>query len=249
MSVSYPTKFLLAFRSGDRCAFSGCERALTVDSESGANHAITGEAAHIAGERPDAARYDASMTDEQRNHYNNLIYLCGDHHTQIDKQEKDFPVNSLLKTKHYHELKVREAMNAAFAEVGFPELAQATAWISRMSPGQPSHDFSIIPPDEKIQKNDLSSTSRVTITMGMGVVGEVHSFVEQEAVLDPDFPERLKSGFLEEYFRLRKKGHKGDVLFDLMCQFAQRGMKEQSKRSAGLAVLIYLFERCEVFKK
>ena len=85
--------------------------------------------------------------------------------------------------------------------------------------------------------------------MGMGVVREVHSFVEQEAVLDLDFPERLKSGFLEEYFRLRKNGHKGDVLFDLMCHFAQHGMKEQSKRSAGLAVLIYLFERCEVFKK
>ncbi len=249
MRVSYPTKLQLAFRSGDRCAFPGCERALTVVSESGTNHAITGEAAHIAGERPDAARYDPSMTDEQRNHYNNLIYLCGDDHTRIDKQERNFPVNWLLKTKQDHERKVREAMNAALAEVGFPELAQATAWISRIPAGQPSHDFSIIPPDEKIQKNELSYGSRVTITMGMGVVREVHSFVQQEAVLDPDFPERLKSGFLEEYFRLRKNGHKGDVLFDLMCQFAQRGMKEQSKRSAGLAVLIYLFERCEVFKK
>lgn len=249
MSVSYPTKLLLAFRSGDRCAFPRCGCTLTVNSESGSNPAVTGEAAHIAGERTDAARYNQSMTDEQRNHYKNLIYLCGDHHTQIDKQEKDFPVNRLLIMKADHEAKVREAMNIAFADVGFPELAQATAWISRMQAGQPSNDYSVIPPDKKIQKNGLSSDSQITITMGLGVVREVRAFIEQEAELDSDFPERLKAGFLEEYYRLRKEGHRGDDLFDLMCQFAQRGLKEQSKRSAGLAVLIYLFECCEVFEK
>ncbi len=249
MSVSYPTKLLLAFRSGDRCAFPGCERALTVDSESGYDPTITGQAAHIAGEKADAARYDPLMTDEQRNHYSNLIYLCGDHHTQIDKQNKNFSVSRLIEIKSDHETKVREVMNTAFAEVGFFELAQATKWISRMQAGQPSRDFFIVPPDEKIRKNQLSLASQFTITMGLVVVREVHSFMEHESVLDADFPERLKAGFLEEYYRLRKDGHKGDVLFDLMCQFAQQGMREQSERSAGLAVLIYLFERCEVFEK
>lgn len=249
MSVSYPTKLLLAFRSGDQCAFPKCERSLTMDSDGGNNPIVVGVVAHIAGERAGAARFDPSMIDEQRNHYDNLIYLCGDHHTQIDKQEKDFSVCRLLKMKADHEAKAREARNAAFADVGFPELAQATAWISRMQEGQPSQDFSVISPDEKIRKNELTSASRVTITMGLGVVREVRTFVEQEAVLDTDFPERLKAGFLQEYYRLRNGGHRGDVLFDLMCQFAQRGMKEQSKRSAGLAVLIYLFETCEVFEK
>ncbi|MGO9572657.1 MAG: HNH endonuclease [Desulfomonilaceae bacterium] len=249
MSVSYPTKLLLAFRSGDRCAFTGCELALTVDSEIGDEPAVTGEAAHIAGERPDASRYDPTMTDEERNHYNNLIYLCGDHHTRIDRQKKAFTVARLLKIKADHESKVREAMNVAFAQVGFPELARATAWIARIPSGQPSDDFSIVPPNEKIRKNELSSCSQVTIRMGLGVVGEVRAFVERESVVDADFPERLKAGFLEQYYRLRKGGHKGDVLFDLMCKFAQQGMKDQSERSAGLAVLIYLFECCEVFEK
>ncbi len=249
MGVSYPTKLLLAFRSGGRCAFPGCERALTVESESGNDPTIIGEAAHIAGEKEDAARYDPAMTDEERNHYSNLIYLCANHHTQIDKQKKNFSVARLLKLKANHETKVREAMNSAFAEVGFRELAQATTWISRMQAGQSSYDFSILPPDEKIRKNQLSPVSQVTITMGLGVVQEVRRFMEQESVVDADFPERLKAGFLEEYYRLRKTGYTGDVLFDLMCEFAQRGMKKQSERSAGLAVLIYLFERCEVFEK
>ncbi len=248
MSVTYPTKVALAFHSGNRCAFPGCDRSLTVDGNSD-NHVITGEAAHIAGEKPDAARYNPAMTDDQRNHYNNLIYMCGDHHTQIDRQEKDFSVDKLLKIKSAHEQKVRESMNAAFAEVGFPELAQATAWISRYQPQAPSEEFSVIPPEDKIRKNQLTQTSRATIVMGLAVSQEVRAFIEQEAKIDSGFPERLKAGFLEEYYHLRKQGYAGDILFDLMCQFAQRGMVDHPKRSAGLAVLIHLFEACEVFEK
>jgi len=79
MAVTYPTKLLLAFRSGDRCAFPDCGIALTIEGGQG-NPSVIGEAAHIAGEREGSARYDPSMTDEQRNHYNNLIYLCPTHH-------------------------------------------------------------------------------------------------------------------------------------------------------------------------
>ena len=81
-----------------------------------------------------------------------------------------------------------------------------------MQAGQPSRDFFIVPPDEKIRKNQLSLASQFTITMGLVVVREVHSFMEHESVLDADFPERLKAGFLEEYYRLRKDGHKGCVV-------------------------------------
>ncbi len=63
MSAAYPTKLVLAFRSGDRCAFPGCDRALTVDGGQQSAPAVIGEAAHIAGERPGAARYDESMSD------------------------------------------------------------------------------------------------------------------------------------------------------------------------------------------
>jgi hypothetical protein len=34
-----------------------------------------------------------------------------------------------------------------------------------------------------------------------------------------------------------------------MCGFSQRGLKSQGDRTAGLAVLIYLFEICDVFEK
>ena len=248
MSASYPTKLLLAFRSGDRCAFPSCGRGLTVDGES-SNPIITGEAAHIAGEKSDAARYDATMTDEQRNHYNNLIYLCGDHHTQIDKQEDEFSVSRLHKVKAQHERAVREAMAEAFANVGFPELEEATQWIMQIQPDRASQDFSLIPPEDKLKKNELGTASRSIITMGLSVAREVRAYVESVSQTEADFSERLRAGFLQEYYRLIHEGHSGDVLFDLMCQFAQRGSGALAERCAGLAVLVYLFEACEVFEK
>lgn len=248
MSASYPTKVLLAFRSGDTCAFPGCGRALTVDGAS-ANPVVTGEAAHIAGEKPDAARYDKSMIDKQRNHYNNLIYLCGDHHTQIDKQESDFPVEKLYEIKVNHERKVRQAMTDAFADVGFPELEEATQWILAIQPQDSDQDFSLIPPEDKLRKNDLGNDSRAVITMGLSVARDVGAYVESISQTEPDFPERLKAGFLSEYYRLIHEGQTGDDLFDLICSFAQRGFERQVQRSAGLAVLVYLFEACEVFEK
>ena len=249
MSASYPTKMLLAFRSGDHCAFPACTKHLTVDAPSGGDAVVVGEAAHIAGEKPDAPRYLATMSDAERDHYDNLIYLCGDHHTQIDKQEPHFPIASLLKLKSDHVAKVREAMNAAFEQIGFPQLQIATAWVYRFQPSRDDQDYSVLPPEAKIQKNKLNSGSRVTITMGLSVAKVVGDFIQNEAQIDSEYPEKLKTGFLQEYYRLRQLGFQGDDLFDLMCEFAQRGMKGQAQRSAGLAVLVYLFEKCDVFEK
>lgn len=219
-----------------------------MDSESGGEPVTTGVVAHIRGEKPGSARYDAAMTDEERDSCHNLIYLCRDHHTQIDRQEADFPVDRLLAMKAEHEAKARDARQAAFADVAFPELARATAWVMRAPSDSFPRDFRVVSPDEKIRRNELVA-SRVTIAMGLSVAPVVHRFVENEAMLDSDYPDRLKSGFLTEYYRLRKEGLRGEPLFAGMCEFAQHGLRHQPERSAAIAVLVYLFERCEVFEK
>ena len=252
MSVSNRTKILLAYRSGDRCALPDCGRNLS-KGESG-DPINVGEAAHIAGKNPGSARYDKNMPPKNRDYYNNLIYLCGTCHTIIDaipQGENDYPVERLHKIKNDHEQKVRDAIADAFVDIGFPELEEATLWIMQINLQQtaPDNDFSVIAPEDKINKNALGNGSRMIITMGLSISREVRAFIESMAQTDQDFPERLKLGFLQEYYRLRQDGHSGDVLFDLMCRFAQRGFTEQAKRSAGLAVLVYLFETCEVFEK
>ena len=248
MSATYPIKLILAFRSGNMCAFPGCSRVLTYDGDL-SGPAVIGVAAHIAGDKPGAARYDKSMDDNQRNGFNNLIYLCGDHHTQIDKQELDYSVDKLLQIKANHEQRVLEVMSEAFADMGFPELKTATEWIKTINSEVSDQDFSLIPPENKLRKNNLSDGSRNIITMGLSVARSVREFIENTTQIEPDFPERLKTGFLAEYFRLKQKGHTGNDLFNLMCSFAQRGFERPEQQYAGIAVLVYLFEACEVFEK
>ena len=246
MSVSYPTKVLLAFRSGGVCAI--CRKHLTYEAVAGSDTYVA-EAAHIRGEKPTAPRYDASMNDEERDGIDNLIYLCTDDHTIIDKVEADWPVDRLDKLKAEHEQKAREAIVEAFADVAFPELASAVSWVESQPPSLSTGSFDVVPPDEKIKKNELSDSCRHVIAAGMVSRATVAAYVEAETQLDSDFPEKLKAGFLSEYYRLKLDGRKGDELFELMCAFAQRGMKSQVQKTAGIAVLIYLFEICDVFEK
>ena len=152
--------------------------------------------------------------------------------------------------KAAHETKASAAIAEAFADIAFPELRHAVAWVSSQPPAAPSvPSFVLLPPEEKIKKNDMSNGSRHTIAAGLSSRTTVADFVEAETQFDPDFPDKLKSGFLTEYYRLRHQGHKGNELFELMCAFSQRGLKSQGDRTAGLAVLIYLFEICDVFEK
>lgn len=248
MSATYPTKLILAFRSGNMCAFPGCSRALTEDGDL-SGPAVIGVAAHIAGENPGSARYDKSMDDNQRNDFNNLIYLCGNHHAQIDKQELDYSVEKLLQMKANHEQRVQEFMSEHFADVSFPELKKATEWIMTINSNVSDQDFSLIPPEDKLRKNKLGDGSRNIITMGLSVARSVSEFIKNTTQFEPEFPERLKTGFLAEYYRLKQKGHTGDDLFNLMCIFAQRGLEGPVQQSAGIAVLVYLFEACEIFEK
>ena len=257
MSASNATKLLLAYKSGDLCALPSCSQSLTLASDSGGPTNV-GEAAHIAGEndgkgnRRGSARYDPNMSIEERNHYDNLIYLCATCHTTIDaipQGEVDYPVDRLRRIKAEHEAKVRKAVLDAFADVGFVELQEATRWVARIQPSAVTSDYSLLRLDQKIKKNDLDDGARAVITMGLSVAADVSSYIESVAQTDAEFPERLKAGFLEEYWRLTKEGNKGTVLFDSMCHFAQQGFSQQAERSAGLAVLIHLFEVCEVFEK
>jgi hypothetical protein len=248
MTASPSTKILLAMRSGGVCAMPACGRHLTYEASVGADTYVA-EAAHIRGEKPLAPRYDSSMSDAERNSIENLIYFCTDHHTVIDKVPADWPVDRLVEIKSKHESKVREVMIDAFADVNFPELLSAVAWVTTSSDFEARNSFEIISPDEKIKKNGLSNFSKTIIISGLVSQATVAGFVEAEAQTDSNFPDKLKAGFLAEYYSLIHKGHTGDELFELMCAFATRGLKKQGEQTAGLAVLVYLFEICDIFEK
>ena len=83
--------------------------------------------------------------------------------------------------------------------------------------------------------------------MALTQVKQVAKFIE--GTPDIEFGERLRNGFVAEYERLRNEGLRGDLLFDQLVQFSSGGRGDAKLRAAGLTVLVYLFEKCEVFEK
>jgi len=70
--------------------------------------------AHIEGEKPGAARYNANMPYEERNNYQNFILLCPTHHTIIDKDENQYTVEKLRQLKKEHEKWVEDSPGFCF---------------------------------------------------------------------------------------------------------------------------------------
>jgi len=86
-------------RSGSRCAFPDCRKDLVF----GAGAGIIGEMAHIIATRADGPRGDLTLAQSQRDSYTNLILLCPEHHTLIDKDERTWTVEKLRELKRSHE--------------------------------------------------------------------------------------------------------------------------------------------------
>ena len=109
MAINQKDIKLLWGRSASRCTI--CKTELTQDKAAVTSAYTLGEQAHIVGEKTDAARGISSLTLEDRNSYHNLILLCPTHHTEIDKNEVDWPVEKLHFKKSEHELWVNETLS------------------------------------------------------------------------------------------------------------------------------------------
>jgi hypothetical protein len=86
------------------------------------------------------------------------------------------------------------------------------------------------------------------LKLGFAKAKDVERFVQYMAVADSKFPERLKAGFVAKYNELESQGIQGDGLFEGLKLFATGQSGEFDVQCAGLAVLSYMFEKCEVFK-
>jgi hypothetical protein len=97
------TKDVLAKRAGQTCSNPDCRKP-TSGAHSENDKAINlGEAAHIKAARKDQARFDHNMTDKQRSHISNGIWLCKECARKIDLDEKRYTVEVLHSWRNEHE--------------------------------------------------------------------------------------------------------------------------------------------------
>jgi hypothetical protein len=95
------TQRLLFARSGNLCAFPGCEQQLGKPEWDG----VQAEVCHIRAQGLNGPRYDVTYPDPD--HYDNLIVLCPNHHNEVDYlRPGDFSVEALEEMKAAHEASV-----------------------------------------------------------------------------------------------------------------------------------------------
>lgn len=111
MTISQRDIKLLWGNAASRCAFPDCRLQLNQDSESTSSSIPIGEQAHIVAKESNGPRGNSLLTLDERDSYANLILLCPTHHTIIDKNPEDFPVEKLHILKTAHELWVKQTLS------------------------------------------------------------------------------------------------------------------------------------------
>jgi len=89
-------------RSANMCSFPGCKKSLVVEKTQTDYASVVGEEAHIVAKTEGGPRGKHDLNLEDRDHYDNLILLCRDHHKIIDDQYNTYTVEILHTFKAQH---------------------------------------------------------------------------------------------------------------------------------------------------
>jgi len=84
--------------SGNVCAYPGCSAQIIAPGGE-----VVGEICHIAARSPGGPRYNAAQTPHERDGYENLILLCGEHHKVVDASPEQWTSPNLTAIKDIRE--------------------------------------------------------------------------------------------------------------------------------------------------
>ncbi len=244
MQIPIKEQKILWSKAAGICSIS--KISLTMIADTG--NSVIGENAHIEGENPGSARYNELMTDTQRCAYQNLILLCPTCHTVIDKEANmaNYPVSRLHEMKDDHENWVQSQTIQSINSVTFSELDSVLKYLIQQPDFSPDN-LTLLNPKDKITKNNLSSKTEALIKTGLMKVSLVKKYLNDHP--DIEFAERLKNGYTNKYEELRSLNYSGDDIFNILLDFSSNNSSDFLQRSAGLSVLVYFFEQCDIFEK
>ena len=239
---------LLWAYSGGLCGFPDCPVICVQPANDNDLSTTIGQIAHIEAHSDNGPRANPDLPQQDRDLYDNLILLCPTHHVLVDNQANTYTVEMLRTWKTAQEARHDTFLAHAMPNITFAEL-EAITNVLVTGAQLPLSPFTVIPPQDKIARNGLTGQSTLWFNMGMLQIQQVEDYVVTTGSVDRTFVARLTSGFIGEYQQQRLAGLQGDALFAAMFQFSTQRRTEFQYQCAGLAVLVYLFERCEVFEQ
>lgn len=233
-----------------RCGFPQCRQECVEQATDLDRAVVLGKIAHIVphSNKEGEPRADLSFATELLDRYENWILLCARHHDIVDGQPNTYSAVDLRRWKNEHESWVRQRLSAEIPLITFAELEIVTKGLL-VAPLALDYSFALITPREKMNRNGLTDRVNLLVTIGFSKVREVSNFVNFAGQLYPDFGDQLKAGFVTRYNELRGQGIEGDALFEELHHFASGNSYDFRRQAAGLAVLMYFFEICEIFER
>ena len=246
-TIPHPDMKVLYMLSGAKCA--KCNTPLYITKADG-NVSNLSEMAHIRGEKPDSARYDKTMTDEERQSYANLMVMCPKCHKEIDDDEQKYTVNMLKQMKAEHEQEIINTLENSIYNVTSEELALTIKFLSKSCTADIANDdYTVITPQDKINKNNLSPQIANRIKMGLAVFHLIKDYINKQTNIDFSFAENLKKCFVEKYLELKNIGMDSDTIFAELWEYAKNGKVDNNSVAAALSVVSYFFLECDIFEK
>src|SRR5262245_9385553 len=100
-------RVILWARAAGRCCFPDCRLELIEPATTLDDDAIFGQAAHVVAHSSKGPRANPNFPADQLDKYENLVLLCGNHHTIVDKQANTYTVEDMQSWKAEHEGWVR----------------------------------------------------------------------------------------------------------------------------------------------
>ena len=97
--------------SGNQCAYPECAFPIIGPATEKSGDTVIGEICHIYAISEKGPRGKAELTNKELNSPENLILLCPNHHTIVDKQHETYPAEKLIEWKREHEEKIRKYPN------------------------------------------------------------------------------------------------------------------------------------------
>lgn len=150
------------------CAFPDCQVKLCIPGGNIAGEHTFGEMAHIKGENPGSNRYDEKQDSRERNSYSNLILLCPNHHTLIDRSENEikFSVIDLHEIKNRHEVHIARRLQGE----NFSDKYEVAKKVVPLMEANRVSFFSFGPHSEIAQRNPHSDAYKGWLTERLSTI-------------------------------------------------------------------------------
>jgi len=111
MSIQDSTIKRLFGMSTNQCAIPDCKSPLIIGD------VVVGEICHIRARRKGGARFDPSLTPDEKDDFANLLLLCSTCHKLIDSSPDEYTAEWLRQVKATHEQKAPQPLDLSLADV------------------------------------------------------------------------------------------------------------------------------------